>query len=68
MTSKRKKRRERKERKADIQHYKKKEVRENGKKTESIAMKGAIKEIEKMIKDYKKMKADDKPPLPESVQ
>jgi len=37
-------------------------------KTDSVAMKEAIEEIEKMIKDYKKIKTDDKLPLPESVQ
>ncbi len=31
-------------------------------KTDSIAMKEVIEEIEKMIKDYKKMKPDDELP------
>jgi len=37
-------------------------------KTNSVAMKEAIEEIEKMIEDYKKMKPDDKLPEPENVQ
>ncbi len=37
-------------------------------KTDSIAMKEAIEEIEKMIKDYQKMKPDDELPEPENVQ
>jgi hypothetical protein len=37
-------------------------------KTDSIAMKEVIEEIEKMIKDYKKMKPDDELPEPENVQ
>ena len=37
-------------------------------KTDSIAMKEAIEEIEKMIKDYKKMKPDDELPEPANVQ
>jgi hypothetical protein len=37
-------------------------------KKDSIAIKEAIEEIEKMIKDYKKMKTDDELPEPENVQ
>ena len=37
-------------------------------KTDSIAMKEAMEEIEKMIKDYKKMKPDDELPEPANVQ
>lgn len=36
-------------------------------KTDSIAIKEAIEEIEIMIKDYKKMKTDDKNPESENV-
>jgi len=44
-------------------------VRKNGNKDRfDCHERGKIEEIEKMINDYKKIKTDDKLPLPESVQ